>query len=276
MLIDSKLLRLKEIISKMGSVLVAFSGGADSTFLLKAALLVLPKDKVLAVTADSLTYPREELIFARKTASGLKAKHKVIQTRELSDLRFLLNPADRCYFCKSELFSRLKQEAKKRKLNFVLDATNASDKKDFRPGARAKRIFKIRSPLEEAGITKKEVRFLSRRLGLSSWDKPSLACLASRIPYGRRITPGLLKRIEQAETYLKRIGFKQVRVRDYEGFCRIELDRQDIAKIIRKRNLVVEKLKGLGYNYITVDLEGYRTGSLNEILKAGKEWKKYI
>ncbi|TRZ96244.1 ATP-dependent sacrificial sulfur transferase LarE [bacterium] len=271
MLIDNKFLRLKEIISKMGSVLIAFSGGVDSTFLLKAALLVLPEDKVLAITANSATYPREELICARKTAYGLEVRHKVIQTHELNDKRFLLNPAKRCYFCKSELFSRLKKEARKAGLNFVLDATNASDKKDFRPGAMAKNRFKIRSPLEEAGITKKEIRVLSRRLGLSSWDKPSLACLASRIPYGRKITPGLLKRIEQAESYLKRMGFKQVRVRDYDGFCRIEVDGQNIPRIMHKRNLVVEKLKGLGYNYITLDLEGYRTGSLNEVLRAGKE-----
>ncbi len=276
MSIDNKFLRLKEIISKMGSVLIAFSGGVDSTFLLKAALLVLPKDKVLAVTANSATYPKEELICARKIASGLGARHKVIQTNELNDKRFLFNSAERCYFCKGELFSRLKKEAGKAGLDFVLDATNASDKKDFRPGAKAKKRFKIRSPLEEAGITKKEIRLLSRRLGLSSWDKPPLACLASRIPYGRKITPGLLRKIEQAEFCLKKIGFRQVRVRDYDGFCRIEVDGQDIPRILHKRNLVVEKLKRLGYNYITVDLEGYRTGSLNEVLKAGKEWKEYI
>lgn len=259
--------RLKKIISEMGSVLIAFSGGLDSSFLLKAATLVLSKNKILAVTANSPTYPAQELSFAKKFTRHLGIRHKIIRTSELKDRRFNLNPINRCYFCKSELFSQLKSESRRSKLNFVLDATNASDKNDFRPGIKAKRKFKIRSPLDEAGITKREIRILSRRLNLGTWDKPSLACLASRIPYGRKITFGLLNKINQAEVYLKKFGFRQARLRDYGELCRIEVDKKDIPLLMRNSNLIVAKMRGLGYNYVTLDLEGYRTGSLNEILK---------
>jgi uncharacterized protein len=267
MLIEKKLLRLKKIISKMESVLVAFSGGLDSSFLLKVATLVLPKKKILAVTADSSTYPHEELSFSKKFASQLDVRHKIIRTGELKDRSFIANPINRCYFCKSELFSKLRAESKKLKLNFVLDATNASDKNDFRPGKEARRQFKIRSPLEEAGITKKDIRILSKKLNLNTWNKPSLACLSSRIPYGRKINYGLLSKINQAEICLRKLGFRQVRLRDYDRLCRIEVDKKDIPYLVRKRDLIVAKIKGLGYNYVTLDLEGYRTGSLNELLK---------
>jgi len=262
----SKIERLKDILRKMGSVLVAYSGGADSTFLLRVAGDVL-KDKVLAVTADSPTYQPQELEFSRRMARALGVRHKVIKTDELEDRRFAVNPVNRCYYCKRELFLRLKIIAQKDKINFVADASNLSDKKDFRPGNLAKKELKIRSPLQEAGMSKLDVRKISEKLGLSTWDKPSLACLASRIPYGMRISRGLLERIDKAETELKKMGFKQVRLRHYNGLCRIEVFKDEIPALINKRHLVVEKLKKLGYNYITVDLEGYRTGSLNELIK---------
>lgn len=264
---EPKLEKLKRILRRMGSVVIAFSGGADSSFLLKVASKVLPQDKVLAVTAVSATYPREELLFAQKIAKSLVVRHKIIRTDELNDKRFIANPPNRCYFCKLELFSRLKNIAKQYKINFVIDATNLSDKSDFRPGNIAKRKLKIRSPLQEAGLVKEEIRQISRKLGLASWNKPSLACLASRIPYGAEISPRVLGRINQAEVYLRRLGFKQVRLRHYDHGCRIEVTNDDLWRLVKNRKQVIAKLKKLGYNYISLDLEGYRSGSMNEVIK---------
>ncbi len=261
----SKLKKLKKILEEMQSVLLAYSGGADSSFLLKVAHDSLG-NKVLAVTAMSSTYPREELDSAKATARLLKVRHKIIQTFELRDRHFVSNPVNRCYFCKKELFGRLKKIARKNNLKFIIDASNITDRKDYRPGAKAKKELGIRSPLEEAGFTKDEIRNLSKGLKLATWNKPNLACLASRIPYGRPIIPAVLSKIERAEKLLKVMGFKQVRLRHYDGLCRIEVDSGNLVQLIKKRNLVVEKLKRLGYNYVTVDLEGYRTGSLNEVI----------
>lgn len=246
--------------------MVAYSGGTDSTLLLVVARNVL-QERVLAVTADSPTYPPEELAFAKKTAQAFGVKHIIIKTRELKDKSFVNNPPQRCYFCKKGLFRRLREIALKSKLNFVADASNISDQKDYRPGNQAKREFKVRSPFQEAGLTKEDIRKLSKKLGLGTWNKPALACLASRIPYGTRITPALLKRINDAERGLKKLGFKQVRLRHYNGLCRIEVFKDEIPALIRKRDAVVRNLKKLGYDYVTLDLEGYCSGSLNRVIR---------
>ena len=266
MIFESKLDRLKRIISAYKSTVVAFSGGQDSAFLLKICALILPPDKILAVTAVSATYPKDELAKAKILAKHIGARLKVIRTAELNNKKFTANSIARCYFCKQELFLKLIAIAKQNKLDFVLEASSLSDKSDYRPGNIAKRELKIKSPLIEAGFSKKDICRLSKKLGLSSWNKPSLACLASRIPYGVKITASLLKRIDQAERYLNSLGFKQLRLRHYNGLCRIEVDKSDIRKLFNKRAQVVKRLKDLGYNYITVDLEGYRTGSLNEVI----------
>jgi uncharacterized protein len=265
--LNKKLEKLKKIISRYGSCLVAFSGGADSTFLVKIASLVLPKDKLLAVTANSPTFPKEELLFAKNIAKNLGVKHKIIKTEELKNNKFISNPINRCYFCKKELFKELKNIAANFNLNFVADASSLSDKADFRAGNIAKKELKVRSPLCEAGLTKQDIRELSRKIGLITWNKPSLACLASRIPYGVRISQRLLERIHKAELYLRSLGFKQVRLRHYNGLCRIEVSKNDIPRLMKMREPVLDKLKRLDYNYITIDLEGYRTGSLNEVIK---------
>jgi len=266
MTLRKKLSSLKAIISGYGSCLVAFSGGQDSAFLLKICSMVLPKDKLLAVTAFSAAYPEIELQKAKALVKDIGARHKVIKTEELNNRNFISNSVKRCYFCKKELFTRLISIARSNKLRFVLDASNISDKKDYRPGNIAKKELKIKSPLSEAGFSKEDIRKASRKLGLSTWNKPSLACLASRVPYGTKITAGLLKRIGWAEEYLAGLGFRQVRLRHHNGLCRIEVDKGDIRRLLSRRQVIVNRLKDLGYNYITVDLEGYRTGSLNEVI----------
>ena len=204
---------------------------------------------------------------ARNITRAFRVKHKIINTQELRDQRFIANPVNRCYFCKKELFNSLRCIAAARGLKNIFDASNVSDQKDFRPGARAKKESGVRSPLQEAGMNKEEVRRLSKALKLKTWDKPALACLASRIPYGIRISRALLQRIEQGEMALNAMGFNQVRLRDYSGLCRIEVPKKDIPRVFTKGNRIVDKLKKLGYNYVTLDLEGFRSGSMNEVIK---------
>ncbi|MFA5115041.1 MAG: ATP-dependent sacrificial sulfur transferase LarE [Candidatus Omnitrophota bacterium] len=257
-----KLTRLRAILQKMGSLLVAYSGGADSTFLLKVAVDTLG-DKVMAVTADSPTYPSGELAFACRMASKLGVRHKIIKTGELKNPAFYLNPINRCYYCKKELFRRLKKIARKNKIGFIADASSVSDKNDFRPGSRARKEAGVRSPLEEAGLDKDDIRSFSRKMRLKTWDKPSLACLASRIPYGMRVTGPLLGRVHRAEEFLRNLKFRQVRVRHYGKLCRIEVPCREIPRLVSRRATVVKRFGALGYRYVTVDLEGFRSGSMN-------------
>ena len=264
-----KLRKLKRILGEFGSVVVAFSGGVDSSFLLRVAKDTLPRKDILAVTAVSETYTRSELEQAKRFVKTLDLRHKIIFTDELKDVNFTKNPVDRCYYCKKELFRKLKGIARKNGLSFVVDASNLDDKKDFRPGSRAKLQLGVKSPLQQAGITKGEIRRFSKNLRLRTWDLPSMACLASRIPYGERICKSSLKRIEKAEAFIKRSGIRQVRVRHHNNIARIEVDKKDIKRFFSQRfcDRIIKYVKSLGFCYVVLDLEGYRTGSLNEGLK---------
>jgi len=260
--------RLKDILASMRSVLVAYSGGADSTLLLKAAKDMLGKN-VLAVTADSATLPSRELKDARAIAKKLGVKHILVRTRELSSSKFFNNDAARCYWCKKELYSKLKDIARQYNINYIVDGSNAEDKSDYRPGARAVREFGVRKPLEEAGLFKEEIRKLSKKLRLPSWNKPSSACLASRVPYGVKINGNTLARIEKAENVLKDLGFADARVRHHGDIARIEVGKNQIPLFFKgnKKDKICSAFKKLGYTYATLDLAGYMRGSLNKLLK---------
>lgn len=264
-----KLKKLKDIIISCKKVIIAYSGGVDSSFLLKCCLDYLGKESVLAVTAVSPTYTRKELAAAKEIAKGLGISHSIISTEEVDNPNFRSNPRNRCYYCKTELFSKLKSIAQRKGIGFVLDGTNADDLKDYRPGRQAKEELGVRSPLAEAGLNKQDIRKLSRKFGLKTWDAPQAACLASRFAYGQEIAPEDLGRIEKAEDYLRSLGIKMVRVRHYllidkTRLARIEVEKGDIQAIASRKSQVASRIKELGYNYVTLDLEGYRAGSMNE------------
>lgn len=265
--IDKKFRQLKKVLEKMGSVLIAFSGGADSTFLLRVATEVLGKH-VLAVTAVSEIQPAHESKDAQQFAEELGVNHVIVRTNEMKEEDFISNPTDRCYHCKKMIFSELKHIAIQKGIPYVIDGSNADDMTDYRPGLRALRELNIRSPLRELNFTKAEIRALSKTLGLPTWNRPALACLASRIPYGTRITPQILRRIDAAESFLRAEGFEQVRVRDHGNIARIEVSESNIQRLVEKtfKERLIRKLRDLGYLYITVDLEGYRSGSLNQLV----------
>jgi len=255
---------LKNLLKSYKSVLIAYSGGVDSTFLLKVAKDTLG-DNVLAVIAKSPTYPENEVREAEAMCETMGVRRLVIETDEFADENFVTNPRDRCYFCKKELFSKLLEIAKQENIPYVLDGSNFDDKSDFRPGTKAKEELGVRSPLMELGFTKNDIRKFSRDSGLVTADKPSYACLASRIPYGTKITPEILNRIEKGEDFLRELGFNQLRVRHHDAIVRIEVEPEALAELLDDdlRNQIAKKFEDLGYTYVTFDLKGYRTGSMN-------------
>ena len=263
--------KLLSILEEMKKVLVAFSAGVDSTFLLCCAKEVL-SENVLAVTARSASFPQRELNESIRLAKMLKADHLLIDSKELEDPNYRENSADRCFYCKSNLFSKLNKISGERKIPYVLDGANLDDAGDFRPGSEAAKNFKVRSPLKEAQLTKEDIRHLSRKKNLTTWDKPSFACLASRFPYGTAITEEKLSIVEEAENILHDLGFNQFRLRHHDDLARIEVSKDQLQQFLNNgiSERVITELKRLGYKYITVDLEGYRSGSMNDGIKKNR------
>ncbi len=266
--LHDKYRHLREIIAEMRSVVIGYSGGVDSTLLLKVATDVLGRE-ALAVIGTSETYPSREFEEAVRIAIEIGARYETVATEETDNLKFRENPPDRCYFCKVELFSKLHEIARERAIPWIADGTITDDLGDFRPGLAAKKEQNVRSPLVEAGFSKAEVRALSRELGLPTWEKGSFACLSSRFPYGTAITREALHRVDAAENHIRDLGFRAYRVRYHdERTARIEVGPEELPRLLDEpvRAGIVARLKELGFTYVTVDLQGYRTGSMNEVL----------
>ncbi|ERI93966.1 TIGR00268 family protein [Clostridiales bacterium oral taxon 876 str. F0540] len=265
--LQQKFQKLKDILKEIGSAAIAYSGGVDSTFLLKVAYDELGEN-IIAVTAKSSTYPEREYKEAQKYIAQFGAKHITIVSEELEIEGFAKNPVNRCYFCKTELFSKVRQEADKYGLKHVLDGSNFDDIGDYRPGMKAAREQGVRSPLKEAELTKNDIRELSKMLNIPTWDKPSFACLSSRFPYGNEITVQKLSMVDKAEQFLMDMGFRQLRVRHHGDIARIEVAPEDRAKFfdIDIMDKVGKEFKNIGFKYVTLDMLGYRTGSMNEVL----------
>ena len=273
MTLEQKARKIKSLILEMDSALVAFSGGVDSTLVLALAHDVLG-EKALAVTAQSASMPDREMKACHQLAKEIGVKHLVVKTEEMSNPNYRANPANRCYHCKTELYSSLKKVAQQENILNILNGTNTDDLGDYRPGLDSAREQGVRSPLVEAEFNKQEVRELSRKMEFSVWDKPAMACLSSRIPYGQPVTPEKLAMIEQAEDLLLSLGFTQVRVRHLGTLARIELDKNEIPRYQNDKSVqkaVEEKLKALGFNNVVLDPEGYRMGNLNSALLEYKD-----
>lgn len=264
--LEQKRERLTEILREMGGCVIGFSGGVDSTFLFAFAARILG-ERALAVTATSETYPERELSEARELAARIGGRHRVIVSEELDVPGFSENPKNRCYFCKKELFGKLSAIAEEEGLRLVVDGSNVDDRGDYRPGRQAAAELGVRSPLDEAGFTKEEIRELSKALDLPTWNKPSFACLSSRFPSGVAITPEKLAQVGRAEEGLRELGFRVVRVRHHGDVARLELGPAEFeAATNGRRDAVLACVKGAGYAYAALDLQGYRTGAMNEVL----------
>lgn len=269
---ENKLEKLRNNLEKLGSAAIAFSGGVDSTFLLKVAKEVLG-DRVIAVTATSSTYPEREFNEAKKYGELIGVKHIIIESEELEIEGFSKNPVNRCYYCKKELFSKIQRVAEENGSKYILDGSNSDDTGDFRPGMKAARELGVISPLMVAGLTKADIRVLSKSMGLKTWDKPSFACLSSRFPYGNEINVKKLNMVEKAEQFLLDLGFRQVRVRHHGEIARIEVSQEERSKFfdLTIMDAIGQKFLELGFVYVTLDILGYRTGSMNEVLSKAEK-----
>jgi uncharacterized protein len=264
---EAKELRLRALLLDLESVLVSFSGGVDSTYLLKIAHDALGPTAI-AATGLSQTYAAEEMDEARLIAAEIGVEHIIVDTAELTDPRYADNTHQRCFFCKTELYSRLAELAKERGIKLVIDGSNADDLHDFRPGMRAARNLGVRSPLQEVGLSKDEIRALSVQHGLRTWDKPAVACLSSRFEYGDPITVEKLRKVASAETAIRSLGFRGFRVRHHDTIARLELPREQFEAATNAADDLVAAVRSAGYRHVVLDLAGYRSGSMNEVLDA--------
>ncbi|MBN2469386.1 MAG: ATP-dependent sacrificial sulfur transferase LarE [Anaerolineae bacterium] len=265
--LEAKYARLRDLIGGLGRVIVAYSGGVDSTLVAKVAADVLG-ERMLAVMALSESYSAAEIPPALALLEEHGIPHRTVHTSEVQDAQYAANPANRCYFCKVHLYDELFEIADEGDYAAILDGSNADDVGDHRPGRQAGRERGVRSPLQEAGLNKADIRALARHLGLSNWNKPAMACLSSRVAYGHAITPEILQQIDRAEAALRALGLSQLRVRHHDLLARIEVPAEDLPAVVAQREQIVADLRAAGYVYVTLDLQGFRSGSGNEVLTA--------